>query len=478
MNRSIQSVAAALLLLPVLTGCEAFDSQVHVNLEKAQGENEELRQQISSLEKERDTFKQRAADLSKAMDRLEAHVDQLEASQEGPAIAKLKEYLGANFPKRVIMENGRVVRVDMSDIEFRNEDLAIFQTFPKLRRLTLWGAGITDEGMGEVAKLTQITHLTLFNTELTSAGLEKLKPLAGNLEALNLRRSTYLTDDGLAHLTGFDKLVQLDLLYNNFTNDVLAYVNELEQLKVLDLRGCVLINDAGLEKLKSLTQLKALKLRNAGMSDQGLAVVENFPHLQLLFVQDGNITDEGLKHLKGLKEMQDLTLYSLYAITDAGLDNLAGMTKLKTVSLRDTRINGSGLKNFVKMDQLEQLNISETETNNEGLAHLKDLTSLTYLDLWQTKINDEGVEYLKGLKNLTWLSLAQTPVTNGGLNALAGLTKLEELDLQETDIDDEGLPALEGLEDLKTLSVANTQVTREGVATLKEKLPNLTKVVQ
>ena len=65
------------------------------------------------------------------------------------------------------------------------------------------------------------------------------------LKSLNLRRSTYMTDAGLACIKEMPNLQYLSLLYNNITNDGLAQLKGLSKLKMLDLRGCVQISDAG-----------------------------------------------------------------------------------------------------------------------------------------------------------------------------------------------------------------------------------------
>ncbi len=61
------------------------------------------------------------------------------------------------------------------------------------------GAKITDAGIEQLAAFPKLTTLVLENTELTDAGLKSLEKLP-KLKSLNLRRSTYMTDAGLAHL--------------------------------------------------------------------------------------------------------------------------------------------------------------------------------------------------------------------------------------------------------------------------------------
>ena len=67
------------------------------------------------------------------------------------------------------------------------------------RELSLWGAGISDAGVKQLAAFPNLSTLVLENTEVTDAGLEVLDKLP-KLKSLNLRRTTRMTDAGLAHV--------------------------------------------------------------------------------------------------------------------------------------------------------------------------------------------------------------------------------------------------------------------------------------
>ncbi|NQZ98061.1 MAG: hypothetical protein HRU01_16240 [Myxococcales bacterium] len=63
--------------------------------------------------------------------------------------------------------------------------------------------------------------------------------------------------------------------------------------------------------------------------------------------QEESEADAGLVHLKGLPNLQTLTL-SFTKITDAGLEHLKGLTKLQMPWLTDTRVTEAGI------DQLKE----------------------------------------------------------------------------------------------------------------------------
>ncbi len=54
------------------------------------------------------------------------------------------------------------------------------------------------------------------------------------------------------------------------------------------------------------------------------------------------ITDAGLKHLSGLKELQTLHLNGINNITDAGVLSLTGLHELQTLAVDDTAVTKAG----------------------------------------------------------------------------------------------------------------------------------------
>ena len=71
-----------------------------------------------------------------------------------------------------------------------------------------------------------------------------------------------------------------------------------------------------------------------------------------------NVTDAGLKHVKGLTQLRDLYLDET-KITDAGLEDLRGLTELRTLCLGDTQVTDAGLANLKGLTQLQELLLLE-----------------------------------------------------------------------------------------------------------------------
>ena len=116
--------------------------------------------------------------------------------------------------------------------------------------------------------------------------------------------------------------------------------------------------------------------------------------------------------------------------------------------------------------------LCETIVTDADLEHLKGLTRLRTLILFRAQITDSALEHLKGLKQLYTLNLRGTNVTDVGLEHFKGSAlRVSELDLSDTKVTDAGLENLKGSR-LKVLELHGTQVTGEGVWKLHGALPD------
>ena len=135
--------------------------------------------------------------------------------------------------------------------------------------------------------------------------------------------------------------------------------------------------------------------------------------------------------------------FSNTVITDAGLEQLKGLSQLQHLDLNDTQVTDAGLEHLKDLKQLQSLDLSYTQVTDAGLEHLKDLNQLQSLNLDGTQVTDSGLEHLKGFSQLQYLYLYSTEVTDAGLEHLEGLGKLHELYLGETKVTGPGVKKLQ-----------------------------------
>jgi hypothetical protein len=184
---------------------------------------------------------------------------------------------------------------------------------------------------------------------------------------------------------------------------------------------------------------------------------------------DRPVTDAGLEHLIGLAKLRILVLANTQ-VTDAGLVHLKRLTNLKSLSLRGTQVADDSVRHLKGLTQLQYLSLSEAQVRDAGLAHLQGMTNLRILYLSDTQVTDAGFVHLKGLTNLEQLHLDGTQVTGSGLKHVSGMASLRCIALDGTQVTDAGLAHLKGLTNLRTLWFRNTQVTEAGVNDLKKSL--------
>ncbi len=143
------------------------------------------------------------------------------------------------------------------------------------------------------------------------------------------------------------------------------------------------------------------------------------------------------------------------------------------VDLHHTKVTDAELEQLRVLTRLRTLSLSGTKIGDGGLRAVGGLTTLQVLLLNETPVTDAGLAYLQRLADLRELSLYHTRVTDDGLGSLAGLANLRDLTLSGPHITDHGLARLTGLRNLRHLYLSQTGVSPAGVAELKKALPKV-----
>ena len=391
-------------------------------------------------------------------------------------------------------EDGEVIWVTVRSRQFSDGDLEILdqlnwskeQSNATRRRyvnssgkafpqpgLVLAGTGITENG---IAKLTQITDkhqlamIALDDTPITDANLTQLAGLK-SLRSLYLNR-TKVTDAGLRQ--NWKSLVRLEHLAldgTDVSNESLAELSKYAeqcQLKTFNVSNTK-VTDEGLEHLKALKNLRSMYLDGTQISGSGLAHLKS-PIIKSIHLKGSSVTNAGLENIKDMPAMRYVFLNDTN-VSDAGLAHLKDLKVIQAIDADGSKVTDVGLAHVRELTSLTVLRLSETMVTDRGLASLIDLINLESLELNGTQIGDKGLEYVRELINLRSLYLSETAVTDRGLANLIELDNLESLALNDTQISDEGLKHLEDLNSLRYVDLEGTDVTDEGVEKLKEAQP-------
>jgi hypothetical protein len=234
-------------------------------------------------------------------------------------------------------------------------------------------------------------------------------------------------------------------------------------------------------------------------SDGQMASVGQLSRLGALYAtyRGTRVTDAGMVHVRGLNQLEELTMFNRDTITRAGLASLrdlkqlrrldilfardygddalfclSDLTALRGLTLRSPKITDAGLVHLRSLVELRSLDLMFTSVGAAGLHHLRPMTRLEFLVLNGTRVDDLApIRHLTGLK---FLSIANTRMTDAGLTGLEGLHSLQGLDLSSTRVTDAGLEHLRGLKKLRSLRIRNTKVSNQAFVALQQVLPSLT----
>lgn len=325
-----------------------------------------------------------------------------------------------------------------------------------------------------------------------------------NLQSLDFRTCSFLTDACLVHVAHLTCLKQLRIS-RGISGSFFEHLARLENLESLDCWGSMLAN-SNIGLLACLPRLTEL---NIGCCEQltgaALAFVANLPHLITLIVSDCSWISGGFKHLSRMKTLRNL--FATSCLVNDDLEHIKHLP-LKMLDVSCNQIEPSGLAAISNIATLTHLEIRECYSAADGfdsLLHLKNLEHLSVDQICDRTMSAQ-IACMKNLKSLHLngsecvdlsqlaglklkrlmmlncmvkdkelvhvpstvqeLNLGQNFVTDAGLANLACLPHLVQFFLADSKITDAGLEHICASKSLTTLALTGTRITDQGVAHL------------
>jgi hypothetical protein len=165
--------------------------------------------------------------------------------------------------------------------------------------------------------------------------------------------------DSLVHLMALPSLIQVDL---PFIDDVVA--GFLGQMR--DLKAVYYHSGTG----------SCIATLQSRLTDQGLALLLQNRNLEYVgFQANGNISNAGFAHFRGMDKLKVLYTHCWTGITDEALLDLEGCSSLETIYLIGSNITDQGLRNLLthrdKMPNLTRVYVNGSRTTREGEADFR-----------------------------------------------------------------------------------------------------------
>ncbi|GIX03550.1 MAG: hypothetical protein KatS3mg113_0556 [Planctomycetaceae bacterium] len=298
-----------------------------------------------------------------------------------------------------------------------------------------------DEG------LEQITELDMKGSSVTDQGLQQIGKLS-QLRFLDIRSTQFITANSFPAIAQATSLEELRVDPGKITDESLAVLRPLSELQRFDLRG-VKLSYAGYAELLHHKKLIELDLRDSNMDDQALDVVTDLPELERLWLGRTRVTDEGVK-------------------------KLAKLERLHTLDLTDCRVTGRTFGNMPK-GGVEVLVMTNTMLNEQGANAIKQMKNLRVLILTHlgTMQDVHLMQMVRPLTDLEELNVSNCPLlTSECMRAVLNHKNLRHVEFGHCPrITDTVFKYLETCKNLKKIIATSTGCSAAGMQYIKSKLP-------
>lgn len=346
-----------------------------------------------------------------------------------------------------------------------------------LRQLTIVGSRLKDDDLRYVAGLTQLECLDIQENAITDKGLAYLKSLH-NLQTLI--HSEPVGRDGIDILAALPSLKMEYLKVNQVAAHDLKRFKQLSEIRQLDISHPV--GDDWATAMAVCTNLQALDLTDASLSDQQLIAIVQANPLTMLYLTDVPVGESILPFLHGRTELTRLGLMRTGVSYEKMLEHLG--TKAGYILLSDNAIMlldyGETGRQLHWEGELPIEKIGALEYCQECI-HLRvqgesyqgcDLSFLCEMPLLEGvtfgfPLTDEDLKAISRASKLKDIQLTgPQQVTPQGIAYLRNLPQLESMDLYDAGLTDAHFKGIGEIRTLNRFSVFVSKITSNGMAHL------------
>lgn len=245
--------------------------------------------------------------------------------------------------------------------------------------IDLRSSWIMDSDMPALANLPDLRRLDLSLTRISDRGLRALKT-APAIEDLNLYFAEQVGDEGTAILRNWKRLKRLNLRGTKITDSTLEVLAGITTIEWLDI-GWAQVTDTGLDHLSSLTNLRSLTMGGNKLTDHALQFLRQMPQIEYLDIGGTQrtdsglwsllLTDAGVQAIATVTELRELRLAGTN-VTGRGLAMLKSLPKLERLNLQGCkRLRDDAAATLAEFKQLQVLDLKETGLSEQAAASIR-----------------------------------------------------------------------------------------------------------
>jgi hypothetical protein len=308
-------------------------------------------------------------------------------------------------------DKGEVSAVTFPDRsrKYQVEDFAKCKLFKHLESMRLSVPGVPP---GATRRLPELTRLRSLDLGWTNLAESELDPVLEMVWLNSLALPDTVTHQSLAKVAQFGRLESLICQSHLISDDDVRHLSKLYTLKYVYFGKSV--TSAALAYLTDLKQLEGIHLVGPGDDDR-IKAFSQFPNLSTLSLKDWKLSSEGYNCLEKFSNVNRLVMPA--KATDDDFANAAELHKLRTLDLRWTAITDKGIEHLRGLKDLRMVNLSPT-TSDLCLDHLVGLPRLISVTLRGPGFTDACIDKLITIKTLTYVDFVGTMVTPQGVARL------------------------------------------------------------
>ncbi len=262
-----------------------------------------------------------------------SRMDLCRSADDPSDLAQLKE-LGSE----VTVVDGNVTGVTFKDSSrLGDADFRLIGQFRQQKSLVLYGEckGLTDKTLPNLMELGELEQLSTAGIQVTDKGLAQLSRLT-NLRLLNF----FHTSLGMR---GFD-------------GRGFASLKDLPKLESLTIGGTP-INDKGMAAVGEITQLKHLRTGHTYQTRAGNQFLAKLTELKSLWLSQRMPRNDGRP--------------APVSLDDSIFDVLVQLQKLESLSLNEAKLSLASLRRLSELPNLKKLDLSQIDISAEDIDTLK-----------------------------------------------------------------------------------------------------------
>jgi len=243
-----------------------------------------------------------------------------------------------------------------------------------------------------------------------------LVPYMSELRSLQIEGGNYQTWKGLSGMQPGHQLKRLAINGTSFDAEQISPLFQAKGLQAIKFRSAKLSPEIGELIAKHSSSLVHYWSNVCpGLDRRGFEALGKLKRLRTAMLWGSDVRDEDLVHLGRIRSLEDIQLGSNSGITGATLNELAGLQKLKGISLYGTAITDDALSKLPELQSLRSISLGSTKITGTGLSQLKRQPSLELAEFNHTSIDDAAILQLIDSERLIRLNVVNTGVTAAGL---------------------------------------------------------------